>query len=135
MRSGRMAPVPSRRGGESGMCGGEAGDRNTIRRAGHVVHAERMAKRDRARFTAMLSADAHLQRLTHATSGCDGELDQLTDAFLVKHLERIVRKNASLHVIREEATRVVAGQAKCSLRQVVCSKGKELRRLGDFIRR
>src|SRR5688572_15380976 len=86
-----------------------------------------MAERDRSRLAAMLAANAHLQRLARFPALGDGELDQLSDPFLVQHLEGIVREDAALHVRREKAARVVATEAERRLREVVGAEREELR--------
>src|SRR5688572_19755757 len=59
------------------MRGSEPGDRHAVRGTRDVVHADGVTEEDRARIAAVLTADAHLQRVAHAASRGDRELDEL----------------------------------------------------------
>src|SRR4029077_8948062 len=69
---------------------GETGDGHTERRAGHVVHAHAVAELHRGRLAAVLPADADLQLGPRSPAELDRQLDELADAFLIEHLERVV---------------------------------------------
>ena len=59
----------------------------------------------------MLAADAQLEVGPGAPPQLAGHLDQLADARLVEHLERVVLDHAVLEVVGQEMAGVVA--AKC----------------------
>ena len=59
-------------------------------------------------------------------TGRHGNSNQLPNPVLVKDLERIVRKDTALDVVRKEAAGIVSAQAESGLRQVVGAEGEEL---------
>jgi hypothetical protein len=81
------------------MGGGEAGDWDSVRGAGHVIEADRVAKLHRTRFAAMFTADTHFQFRADAPTGRYGKSNQLPNAVPVENLERIVGKYTTVHVI------------------------------------
>src|SRR5712691_10744219 len=69
---------------------GETGDGHAERRAGHVVHAHAVTELHRRRLAAMLPADADLELGPRSPAELDRQLDELADALLIEHLERVV---------------------------------------------
>src|SRR2546427_122300 len=100
----------------------QAGDRDAVGRAAHVVHAGAMAEAYRARFTPVLAADADLEARVRGAAALDGPKHELADALLVQGLERIFGEDAEpplVHVVRQEAPGVIARQGHGHLRQIV----------------
>src|SRR5438270_11419768 len=93
-----------------------------------------MAELHGARFTAMFTADTDLQLRADAPTGSYGKANQLPNTVLIKHLERIVGKYTMFDVIRKEATRIVAAQAKSRLSQIIGPTRKELSGRGYLVR-
>src|SRR4051812_9724376 len=120
-------------GFKSGMRGGEAGDRDAERGARHIIEPDRVTELHAPGLSSVLPADADLELRAHASSCGYGKLNKLSNPGLVKDLERVVRKDSPIHVTRKEASRIVAGQSICSLCEVVCSEGEELRLSGDLV--
>ena len=58
-----------------------------------------MTELNGARFTAMFSADAHLQLRADAPTGRYGKSNQLANSILVEDLEWIVGKYTTIYVI------------------------------------
>src|SRR5688500_18561350 len=65
-------------------------DRHAERRAADVVQTHLMAELDRARLTAVLAANPHLQVRARLPPPLGPNLDQLPYPFTVEHLERIL---------------------------------------------
>src|SRR5262245_29767393 len=86
------------------LGGGQARDRQTVRRAGHVVEPAALAELDRAGIAAVLTADADLERAPLAAAALDGDADQRADPVLVDRLERIARIDLELVDVRLEKT-------------------------------
>src|SRR5262249_34920375 len=87
----------------------------------------------RFRVTAVLAADADLQRWTGGPALVDRDPDQPAHAFAVDRLERRDPEDAKLQVPGEErAFHVVAGEAPTHLGEVVSTEGEELGCLGDL---
>ena len=82
------------------MGSGEAGDWDSVGRAGDVVEADRMTKLHRARFAAMFPADTYLQFRADAPTGRYGKSNQLANSIPIEHLEWIVGKYTTIYVIR-----------------------------------
>ena len=59
-----------------------------------------MAELHGARFTAVLTADTHLQLRAHAPTGRYGKSNQLANPIPVKDLERVVGKYTTFYIIR-----------------------------------
>src|SRR5437588_3501978 len=87
---------------ERRLRGGEACERDPERRARHVVEAELVAERDRARLAAVLAADTELELRLRAPPPLDGDPHQVADAVDVDHLERIALEHPVLEVARQE---------------------------------
>src|SRR5262245_11555127 len=117
------------------MRRGEPRNGDAVWRTGHVIHPDSVAETHRAWLTAMLTANADFQRFPDAPTRRDGELDQLADSFLVQHLKRIVGKYATLHVVGQETTGVVAAQPERRLRQIVGAEGEKVGCFRDAVRR
>ncbi len=83
----------------------------------------------------MFAADSYLQVSPRAAPQLDRQLDQLADAALVQHLERIVLQDPGFHVERQEPAGVVPGQPERGLGEVVGPEGEELGLLRDLIGR
>src|SRR5205085_1517449 len=96
---------------------GEPRDRHPERRARYVVQAAAVEEPHRARFAAMLAADTDLERGPSRAAVVDRAANELADALLVEHLERIVGEDAAIDVRRQKAACVVAGQTEHRLRQ------------------
>src|ERR1035437_101559 len=113
------------------LRGGQAGDGDAERRAGHVVHAHAVAELHRARLAAMLAADADFQVRIRLAAALDGDLHQLADAFLVEDGKRIGREDLAILVVLLELRIVVARQAHTGLGQIVGPEAEELGFLGE----
>src|SRR2546429_903952 len=85
----------------------------------HVVHAYMVTDLHGRGLAAVLPADADLQVGPGSPAEPDRQLDELADALLIEHLERVVPQDAVLHVEREEPAGVVAREAEGGLREVV----------------
>src|SRR5262245_52175146 len=70
-------------------CGGESGDRDAERRAGHVVQAKPVTQGHRVGIAPVLSADAQLDPWPHPAALLDRDLHQAADALRVDRLEGI----------------------------------------------
>src|SRR5262249_36934203 len=92
-------------------------DRNHERRTGHVRHPYFVTKLYRRRLSAMLAADSDLQISTRVTAPLDADADQLADALLVEHRERVVLQNPLLQVGGQEFRDVVAAVPERHLRE------------------
>src|SRR4051794_21634212 len=79
----------------------EARRRHAERRARHVVHAHLHTELDAARLAAVLAADADLQLFPRRTALADADLDDLADADLIEHLERVLRQDLQLAIFRD----------------------------------
>ena len=95
---------------DGSLRGGQAGDGNAERRAGHIVHADAVAELDGARLATVLAADADFQFRIRLAAALDGNLHQLANAFLVEDGEGIVGEN--LAIPGGSASRVLALPAK-----------------------
>ncbi len=82
----------------------------------------------------MLAADADLKIRLDAAAAFGAHAHQLAHAFAVEHLKRIVGKDFPIDIGREETPRVIAAQAECRLRQIVCAEREERSMLGDLVR-
>src|SRR5829696_4281036 len=131
--------------GERGLGGGETGDRDAERRAGHVVEADRLALPDRLGIAAVLAADAQLDVGPGRPALLDGGLHQGRDG-VVERLERVDRQDLerlatagerhALDVAEEEAAlRVVSAVTERHLSQIVCTEAEERRVLRDLVGR
>jgi hypothetical protein len=79
---------------------GEAGDWDSVGRAGDVVEADRVAKLHGARFASMFTANANFEIRANAPTGGYGNSNQLADPIPIEHLEWIVGKYTTIYVIR-----------------------------------
>jgi hypothetical protein len=95
--------------GNRGLRRRQPRDRNSVRRAGHVVHADPITELDRAGIAAVLAADADCQIRTRLAAQFDAHLDHLPDAFLVDRSERIGFENLQGLILAGELRIVVAG--------------------------
>src|SRR5881296_3355981 len=98
---GRSGPVDHPLLLERRLRRGETGDGHAERRAGHVVHAHMVTELHRRGLAAVLSTNADLQVGPGSPAEPDRQLDELADALLVEHLERVVLEDSVLHVKRE----------------------------------
>src|SRR3989441_10446878 len=128
--SGRAGPVDPPLLLECCLSRGETGDRHAERRAGHVIQARVVTELHRRRLAAVLSTDADLELGPRSPAELDRQLDELADAFLIEHLERVVLQDAVLHIERQEPARVGGRQAERGLREGVCPEGEKLCGLG-----
>src|SRR5205085_12583721 len=80
----------------------EAGKRDAVRRAAHVVEADRVAELDGARLAAVLAADAELDLRLRLAAALDADAHEVADALLVEDLERVPREDAVLEIEGEE---------------------------------
>src|ERR1035437_4707464 len=113
------------------LRGGQAGDGDAERRAGHVVHAHAVAELHRARLAPVLAADADFQVRVGLAAAIDRHLHQLADTFLVEDGEGIVGEDLAILVVLLELRIVVAREAHGGLGQVVGAEAEELGFLGD----
>src|SRR5881392_659669 len=98
---------------ERRLSRGEPRQRNAVRRAAHVVEAEPVAETDRARVSAVLTADAELQIGSRLPAALDGDLHQLADTVEVERLEGIRVEHPVLQIEGQElALGVVARHAE-----------------------
>ena len=74
---------------------GETGDRHAERRAGHVVHAHAVTEFHRRGLATMLPADADLELGPRSPAEAHRQFDELADALLIEHLERVEIGRAS----------------------------------------
>src|SRR4030095_867276 len=110
------------------------GDGPAERRARHVVKANFVTEAYRARLTAVLAADAHLESLVGAPAPLGGDPHELADPGLVDRFERIARIDLEIRDVRDEkARRIVPRDAERGLRQVVRTEREELRHFGDLV--
>src|SRR5439155_26319291 len=93
---------------EAGLGGAEPRDRNHERRARHVRHADLVTELHRRWLAAVLAADAHLEVGPRPASALDADLDELTDTFLVKDRERIMRQEALLQIVGQELGYIIS---------------------------
>jgi len=79
-------------------------------------------------------ADAELQVRLHPASTLDRDPHQVADAADVDRFERVLLQNAVLEVVRQELPlRIVAGETKSRLRQVVRPEGEEVGVARDLV--
>src|SRR5688572_8703621 len=86
----------------------EPRNRHSIRRARHVIEAAGAEEADRVGVTAVLAAHAHLQILIRRAAALRAEADELADALLIDRLERILRQDLLVDVLRKKRARVIA---------------------------
>ena len=77
-------------------------DRHAERRAGDVVQSGIVAELDRARFAAVLAADAALEFGLYAAALEYGLAHELTHAVLIEYLERVVFQDALFEIDGQE---------------------------------
>jgi len=82
----------------------------------------------------VLSADAYFQALTAFSAAFYAYPDDLADPLLVYRLERIVRKDALLQVIRKEPADIITREAESHLGHIVRSEREELRDCRELVR-
>src|SRR5262249_23765877 len=109
----RMAPSPRAfldraRLMNLGLGRGQPRYRNGVRRARDVGHPHSVTELDRRRLSTMLPANADLHVRPCPTTSLDAVANQLTDALLVQHGERIRGKELPVQIERQELTDVVA---------------------------
>src|SRR5215510_10315849 len=112
---------------------GQSRHRNAIRRTAHIIQSDLVAEGDRTWITTVLATDSHFEIGFYAAPALGADAHKFADAFAVQNLERIVGQNLTINVAGEKSSRVIATQSKRCLCQVVCSKRKERRMLGDAI--
>ena len=81
----------------------------------------------------MLAADSDLQVGTRLASPFGRHLYQLPNAFAIENRKRILLDDSIREVGGQNPAHIVARKAKGGLREIVSTKGEELRYLGDFI--
>ena len=92
-----------------------------------------MAELDAGRIAAMFATDAQLDIRTGLSTGSCRHFDQLADTLLIQVSEWIALKDLLLIVIRQETARIITGETKGHLREVIGTEGEELRLLRDLI--
>src|SRR4029079_9775171 len=108
---GRLALLVALRGTrQRGLGGGEPGDRDAERRAGHVVEPDRLALEDRLRGAAVLATDGPLDAGLRRAALVDCDLHQAGDR-VVERLERVDRQDLVLDVLQQEAALGVVAAA------------------------
>src|SRR5215469_1797306 len=126
------------RGGAVGhhrLGGGQAGHRDAVGAAGHVVQAEFVARVDRVRVAAVLAANADLEVRPGGAALADRPVHQTAHALAVDGLERVDLEDLLLQVPDDElALGVVPRVAERGLGQVVRAEGEELGVLRDVPR-
>ncbi len=85
-----------------------------------------MAEFNRWRLSTMLTTNTNFKVWTGDTTTLDAHTDQLTNAFLIKNLERIVLQNAFVKINGQELACIVTWITKGHLGKVVCSEWEEL---------
>src|SRR5262249_42674801 len=119
---------------ERRLGGGEAGERDAVRRARDVVEGELVAERDGGRRAAVLAPDGELGAVLRLPAALDRDPHELADSIAVERLERVAREDLVLEVVREElALGVVAREAERRLREVVGAEREEVGVLGDLV--
>src|SRR5262245_12399010 len=117
---------------ESGLGGGQAGDRHAKRRARHVVEPDLVAECNGGSIAAMLAADAELEVVPNLASALAGDPYEFSDTLAVDGDEWIGGENPFGGIDAEEACGVVSANAERGLGEVVGAERKEFRRLGDL---
>jgi len=74
----------------------------------------------------MLTTDTSTKVWTNLMSLLYGHLNELTDTFLIKHLERIHIQDLLIKVYRQEASNIVTTITKCHLSQVISTEREVL---------
>src|SRR5271165_299480 len=77
-------------------------------RTRYVVEAEVGTELDRGRLAAVFAADPDLDGRTSRPALLDRNLDELSDAFAIKHGERVLLQDAFGKIRRQELVDVVA---------------------------
>src|ERR1019366_5593219 len=85
------------------------------------------------RFAAVLAADPDFEIFAGSAAQLGRHLDELADAFLIEHRERVGLKDFGGFVVFLEPRIVVAGETHGGLREVVGAEGEELGLFGDLI--
>src|SRR5690348_6122103 len=84
---------------ECGLRRREARERDSERRARHIVEPEAVAELHRARLAAVLTADPQLELGLRLPSALDADPHQVPDAVLVERLERVALEHPVLEVV------------------------------------
>src|SRR5438132_6615362 len=141
--AGRTSTLLAARGGglgraglrERGLRGCQTGERDAVRRAGHVIQAEPVTERDTLRLAAVLAANPELELRLRAPPTLDSDPHQVAHAAHVECLERILLEDPVFEIERQELPfRVVAREAERRLSQVVRPEGEEVGLLGYLVR-
>src|SRR5688572_9183006 len=88
---------------QGGMSRSQARHRHAEWRARDIIEADFIEKVHGAWVTAVLAANADFKRGPPLAALPGRHLDQLSDAFAIEHLERIILENAFFDVTRQEA--------------------------------
>ncbi len=91
-----------------------------------------MTKLDGIRITTMFAADTDFEILLGPAPAFYTNLDELTDAGLVKGREWIIVHHLSILIGGQKRARVVAAQAQASLSEIVGAEAEELSMLRDL---
>ena len=113
----------------------EACDRDTERRATHVVQAQVVAEFHRTGIASVLAADPDLEIRTDASPKFNRHPHDFPHSLYVEGRERIIGENALLQVMKKESRfSVVPGDPEYRLRQIVRSEREEISRRRNFVR-
>jgi len=107
----------------------------TRRETAHVILADHMAEFDRARVTAMFTADTHFQRWASGATIIDGHAHQFAYTIPVELLEGFFGKMPSATILYQEvALGIITAVTKGHLGQIIGTEGEELRHSGNLSR-
>ena len=99
---------------QGSMSSSQPGYRDPEGGAAYIVEAQAMAESNRLGISTVFAADSDFQLWTDAAAFFNRHFHELSDPFLIKALERILREDALVNVSDEEAgfgvvTRVTKG--------------------------
>lgn len=117
---------------ERGLRSGKPSDGNPEGRAGNVREARPLEKADRGRIARMLAADAKLDVRPGRFATGARNFDEFANPFFVDRREGIAGKYLLGCIIGKKSSRVIAGESKAGLGQIVAAKGEKLGRLGNL---
>src|SRR5690349_6208289 len=121
--------------GQGCLSGRQPSDRHSKGRAGHIVHAQSVAKGYGGGIPSVLPTDPELEVRANATPQLAGHADELADPCLVQYLERVVLDDAVFQIVRKEATGIITRQPPGGLSQIVGPEREELGFSSQLIRR
>src|SRR5216684_440476 len=90
----------------------QACHRHAVWRAGDVVESAGSKETDGVGIAARLAADSDFQILVRAPASFRAQADKLADTLLIDRLERILRKDLLVDVLRQERAGIIAGVAE-----------------------